>query len=173
MKQTDKQNKEKKTATSKPVKKSASAALKKETIKKSAAEKAEETRYIEAVGRRKTSVARIRIFTTTDQPGVISVNEKQADKYFFSPELFKTATGSLRKLKLLNKFFVSAKVKGGGAHSQAEAVRHATARALVKLNGEFRKKLKKSGLLKRDPRAKERRKFGLKKARKASQWRKR
>lgn len=129
--------------------------------------------YIEAVGRRKTSVARVRMFTSSDHLGEVSVNEKTAEKYFFSPELVKIATASLRKMKLLSKFYVTAKVSGGGIHSQAEALRHATARALTKFNMEFRKRLKRSGYLKRDPRAKERRKFGLKKARKAPQWSKR
>ena len=76
-------------------------------------------------------------------------------------------------MKLENKFRISTKVKGGGFHSQAEAVRHGLARALVGFNPDFRKRLKKAGFLKRDPRMKERKKFGLKGARRAPQWQKR
>ena len=72
-----------------------------------------------------------------------------------------------------DKFAVTAKIVGGGIHSQAEALRHGIARALVKNDEQLRKTLKKEGMLKRDPRAKERRKFGLKKARKAPKWSKR
>ena len=75
--------------------------------------------------------------------------------------------------ELSDKFKVTAKIVGGGVHAQAEALRHGIARALVAHNAELRKDLKKAGFLKRDPRSKERRKFGLKKARKAPQWSKR
>lgn len=139
---------------------------KEEEIKKPA-------KYIEAVGRRKTSVARVRLVSSSDENSKIKINEKEAEIYFFTPELFKIATASLRKMKFLNKFYITAKIKGGGIHSQAEAFRHAIARGLVKFNPDFRKRLKRSEYLKRDPRAKERRKFGLKKARKAPQWSKR
>ena len=77
------------------------------------------------------------------------------------------------KLKLTEKFRVSVKVSGGGLHSQAEAIRHGLARVLIIWNAELRGKLKKAGFLKRDPRMKERRKFGLKKARKSPKWSKR
>ena len=73
----------------------------------------------------------------------------------------------------LDKFNVSVNLKGGGSASQAEAVRHGIARALILFNPEFRKKLKKAGYLKRDPRMRERKKFGLKRARRAPQWSKR
>jgi small subunit ribosomal protein S9 len=73
----------------------------------------------------------------------------------------------------VGKFKVTAKLQGGGIHSQSEALRHGIARALVKNDENLRKPLKKEGMLKRDPRAKERRKFGLKKARKAPKWSKR
>ena len=76
-------------------------------------------------------------------------------------------------MKSLNRFEASVKVKGGGFKGQAEAIRHGLARALVKFNPDFRKKLKRVGYLKRDPRMKERKKPGLKKARKAPQWAKR
>jgi small subunit ribosomal protein S9 len=74
---------------------------------------------------------------------------------------------------VVEKFKVTAKLKGGGIHSQSEALRHGIARALVKNDEQLRKPLKKEGMLKRDTRAKERRKFGLKKARKAPKWSKR
>lgn len=148
-------------------------AAKKPSVKKDTEKTPPKKSYIEAVGRRKTSVARVRLFSVPESEGAIEINQKNGDVYFFTQELLKTATASLRKMKLLNKFFVTAKISGGGIHSQAEAFRHATARALVKFNLEFRKRLKRSNYLKRDPRAKERRKFGLKKARKSPQWSKR
>ncbi|MBU2264896.1 30S ribosomal protein S9, partial [Patescibacteria group bacterium] len=83
------------------------------------------------------------------------------------------AEASLRRLKSLNRFEIVARVKGGGIRAQAEALRHGIARVLVDFNADFRKKLKKVGYLKRDPRAKERKKFGLRKARRAPQWAKR
>lgn len=156
--------KEKTTAVKKP----------KITVKKQKEEAPKKpAKYLEAVGRRKTSVARVRLFNSSDENSKIEINEKEAEKYFFTPELFKIATASLRKMKLLNKFYITAKINGGGIHSQAEAFRHAIARALTEFNPDFRKRLKRSSYLKRDPRSKERRKFGLKKARKAPQWSKR
>jgi small subunit ribosomal protein S9 len=126
-------------------------------------------RYIEAVGRRKTSVARIRIFPQKDG---FSVNGKEIKDYFGVFELQEIVRAPFEVLRLDAKFFVSAKVKGGGKRGQAEAIRHGVARALIKFNPEFRKRLKKYGYLKRDPRMKERKKYGLKKARRAPQWRK-
>ena len=127
-------------------------------------------KYIEAVGRRKTAVARVRI--TPGAKTSFLVNEKELESYFPVKEMqdivmqpFSATAGG--------KFKVTAHIKGGGIHSQSEALRHGIARALVNHNLEFRKVLKKAGHLKRDPRAKERRKFGLKKARKAPQWSKR
>jgi small subunit ribosomal protein S9 len=76
-------------------------------------------------------------------------------------------------MKTEDKFRVSVVVKGGGLQGQAEAVRHGLARALILFNPDFRKRLKKAGFLKRDPRMRERKKFGLKRARRAPQWRKR
>jgi len=76
-------------------------------------------------------------------------------------------------MKSLERFRIEAKVAGGGARAQAEAVRHGIGRALIVFNADFRKRLKRAGYLKRDPRQKERRKYGLKKARKAPRWSKR
>lgn len=127
-------------------------------------------RYFEAVGRRKTAVARVRLFT---KAGEFLVNNKQYAAYFTTLELQKIVEDALQKMKLLGRFKVTIKVSGGGIHSQAEAVRHGLARCLIKFNSDFRKRLKRAGFLKRDPRMKERKKFGLKKARRAPQWAKR
>mgnify|MGYP001572708417 CR=1 FL=1 len=126
--------------------------------------------YFEGVGRRKTSVARVRIF---NDEGDILVNEKYFGEYFKTEDQRKIAKDALELLRLFGKNKVTAKIKGGGAHSQAEALRHGIARALLKMDQNFRVSLKKEGFLRRDPRMKERRKFGLKKARKAPQWSKR
>lgn len=128
------------------------------------------SRYIETVGRRKTSSARVRLYTQGTKS--ITVNDQPYGEYF--PKfLHKTIEDSLDKLKCLGKFGVSAVVSGGGLVGQAEAIRHGIARALVELNPYFKKRLKKSGYLTRDPRMRERKKFGLKRARRAPQWSKR
>lgn len=128
-------------------------------------------KYIEAIGRRKTSTARVRIFEES-KPKFI-VNGIEAKDYFKTEEERSLVQDPVTKTKLKTKWSIEAKVSGGGIHSQAEAVRHGIARALVLSDKELREKLKTLGYLKRDPRAKERRKFGLKKARKAPQWSKR
>lgn len=126
-------------------------------------------KYIEAVGRRKTSVARVRI---TPAPKIsISINGKELEKYFSTPILQKNILSIFDNTE--SKFTVSAKLKGGGIASQSDALRHGLGRALVSFDPDLRAKLKAKGFLKRDPRAKERRKFGLKKARKAPKWSKR
>lgn len=137
--------------------------------------KKSDERYIEAIGRRKTSTARVRIRVATKANFV--VNGKDA-KAYFQTELdrhlvLQPMVQSANPEKGAVKWDVEAKVQGGGSHSQAEAVRHGLARALVEHDGEVRSKMKTAGYLKRDPRAKERRKFGLKKARKSPQWSKR
>lgn len=128
-------------------------------------------KYIESVGRRKESVARVRI--TESKSNSIVVNEKPVAEFFKTEHLQKVASEALLNSELEQKFTITAKVNGGGISSQAESVRLGIARSLVTFNEELRKGLKKQGFLKRDPRAKERRKFGLKKARKAAQWSKR
>ncbi len=133
------------------------------------AEKAKE-KYIEAVGRRKTAIARVRITPSTKTS--YKVNERDLATYFPTEELRKVAEEAIAKVKGAH-FVVSAQIKGGGIHSQAEALRHGLARAIVLHEAGAKNLLKPAGLLKRDPRAKERRKFGLKKARKAPQWSKR
>ena len=127
-------------------------------------------RYIEAVGRRKTSVARVRL--TPAAKNSITVNDKELHQYFPVEEMQIISRQPFME-GVTEKFKVTAKLNGGGIHSQSEALRHGIARALVKNDATLRKPLKKEGMLKRDPRAKERRKFGLKKARKAPKWSKR
>jgi small subunit ribosomal protein S9 len=127
-------------------------------------------KYIEKVGRRKTSTARVRILEATKSSLV--VNEKEGEK-FYDKELLSIVNAPFVNSEVPRKFAVSVKVVGGGIHSQAEAVRHGLSRALSEYNDELRSPLKKAGFLKRDPRMKERRKFGLKKARKSPQWSKR
>jgi small subunit ribosomal protein S9 len=129
------------------------------------------TKYFEAVGRRKTAIARVRLF-----PGgkaAYEVNGKPLETYFPVREHQMTATEAISGGKPAEKFHVTVKITGGGVSAQAEAMRHGVARALLVYDVELRGKLKKLGYLKRDPRAKERRKFGLKKARKSPQWSKR
>lgn len=130
-------------------------------------------RYFEAVGRRKTSVARVRIIENQKRTSDFVVNKKKFDSYFPTEELHTIIREPLQKIKVLQRFSVSAQITGGGVHSQAEALRHGLARALVLFNNEWRGRLKKGGLLKRDPRMIERKKFGKKKARKSPQWSKR
>ena len=128
-------------------------------------------RYFEAIGRRKTAVARVRLFTRGDKAFLI--NGKPYQKYFILEEDQQLAASSMKKMKCLDKFRISAVVKGGGHHAQAEAVKHGTARVLVYFNNNFRKRLRRAGYLTRDPRMRERKKFGLKRARKSPQWSKR
>jgi small subunit ribosomal protein S9 len=127
--------------------------------------------YIAAVGRRKTSTARVRI--TEAAKNSITINDKAGDAYFATKDLVKVAMESLYKLKDAKTYSITVIVKGGGVHSQAEAIRHGIARALAKTTDEVKTEVKKLGYLKRDARSKERRKFGHKKARKSSQWSKR
>ncbi len=126
-------------------------------------------RYIETIGRRKTSVARVRL---TKGSGTVTVGEKTLDQYFQLPRLRELVTSPFTKLQL-TEFNVSAKVEGGGINAQAEAIRLGIARALVKKDESLKKKLRTLGYLTRDSRAVERKKYGLKKARRAPPWSKR
>ena len=127
-------------------------------------------RYYEAIGRRKTSIARIRLYTKGQ--GIV-VNNKDYTEYFSTEELQKMAESSLKKMKSLDRFRITAQVSGGGLKSQAEAIRHGMARVLVIFNLDFKKRLRRAGFLTRDSRMKERKKYGLKRARKAPRWAKR
>ncbi len=129
-------------------------------------------KYFEGVGRRKTSVARVRI--TPSSKNVFEINGKPLVEYFPTKEMQRVVADAIQNLKTPSTWSVSAKLSGGGIHSQSEALRHGLSRALLKFDERSTKEsLKPLGFLKRDPRAKERRKFGLKKARKAPQWSKR
>ncbi|MFA5386212.1 MAG: 30S ribosomal protein S9 [Candidatus Paceibacterota bacterium] len=127
-------------------------------------------KYFEAVGRRKTSIARVRLYT---KQGDIVVNDKDYSKYFPTLRLQKAVISPIKELSVADKVGVTAKVQGGGINSQAGAVRLGISRALVLYNANFRKPLRKVGYLTRDARAVERKKYGLKKARRAPQWKKR
>lgn len=128
-------------------------------------------KYVEGVGGRKTSRSRVRI--AESKGGAFVVNEKSVNAYFQNPEDQRVSIDPLQKTGLTGDFSVSARVEGGGVASQAEAVRHGLARALVAWNPELRSQLKALGYLKRDPRMRERKKFGLRRARRATQWKKR
>lgn len=121
-------------------------------------------------GRRKKSIARVRI---TNGNGNITVNNKTLDEFFGVETLKVIVKQPLVATNSLDKFDVIAKVTGGGISGQAGAVRHGIARALVEANAEYRPVLKSAGFLTRDARMKERKKYGLKKARKAPQFSKR
>ena len=125
--------------------------------------------YIEAVGRRKTSTARVRL--TPAKTEMFTVNDLSLAEYFVLKDVANVAREALKDAGAT--FEVSVHVKGGGLKGQAGAIRHGIARALVKRDEEARKALKAQGFLKRDPRMKERKKFGLKSARRAPQWSKR
>lgn len=124
----------------------------------------------QGTGRRKESIARVRLMPGT---GVITVNGKSLDEYFGSEILKVIVNQPFAVTNTTGKYDVIVKVIGGGFTGQAGAVRHGIARALNEANSEFRPALKAAGLLTRDPRMKERKKYGLKKARKAPQFSKR
>ncbi|MBI2692320.1 MAG: 30S ribosomal protein S9 [Solirubrobacterales bacterium] len=130
---------------------------------------AADARYT-ATGKRKTAVARVILKPGT---GVITVNGRELNEYFPRPTLQMTAKESLEKVNSVDKVDVIAKVHGGGVAAQAGAVRHGIARALLEANADLRGELKRAGFLTRDARVKERKKAGLKKARKRPQFSKR
>lgn len=127
--------------------------------------------YIEVVGRRKTSIARVRIYAKGEKK--VMVNGKTLAAYFPASMMQKKIMDPLEKMNVLDKFGITILVKGGGLNSQSEAIRHGISRTLVKFNADFRKRLKRAGFLTRDSRERERKKFGLKRARRAPQWSKR
>lgn len=127
--------------------------------------------YTYALGRRKSSTARIRL---TKGKGVITINEMPAKDYFSdSVYLLDEINKPLKLLEKADQYDVSVKVQGGGAHGQSEAIRLGISKSLVTLNEDYRTTLKKAELLGRDAREKERKKFGLKSARKQRQFTKR
>jgi small subunit ribosomal protein S9 len=129
------------------------------------------TLYITSVGRRKTAIASVRMSVAPKSS--VMVNGKTAKDYFKTDLRTKVAEEALTIAESANNYAVVAHVEGGGVAAQADAVRHAVARAITKAEPKTRTVLKAAGLMMRDPRAKERKKPGLVKARKAKQWSKR
>ncbi len=127
-------------------------------------------KYIEAVGRRKTSIARVRM--TPANKTTITVNDVKLDDYFKTDTQKEVARAALTATPG-SSYKITVKIMGGGHPAQAEALRLGTARVLIKEDETRRKELKALGFLKRDPRTKERKKFGLKGARRSPQWSKR
>ena len=121
-------------------------------------------------GRRKSSIARVRL---VEGKGTITINGKNIDEYLGTDTLKVIVRQPLTTTNTLAKYDVICKVVGGGFTGQAGAIRHGISRALLKANGEYRLVLKQNGFLTRDPRMKERKKYGLKKSRKAPQFSKR
>lgn len=132
---------------------------------------AKDTKYIPAIGRRKSATAQVRI--TPDSKMTYVINGKGLDEYFSVEELRKVVQAPFAAVETKDEFSVSVVVNGGGISAQADAIRHGISRALIKYNEELRGELKSAGYLKRDPRRKERKKPGLRKARKRPAWSKR
>jgi len=128
-------------------------------------------KYIAAIGRRKNATAQVRL--TPDSKRTFVVNDRTLDDYFSIEEYRKVIQSPLGLVETKDEFHVSIVVRGGGISAQADAIRHGIARALEKYNPELRGDLKSAGYLKRDPRRKERKKPGLRKARKRPAWSKR
>ncbi len=129
-----------------------------------------DVRYYEAVGRRKRAVARVRLYPGN---GEIVINEKGLREYFGRPQDWQSVLAPLQLTDHETAFNLSVLVKGGGITGQAGAIRHGVARALLVADPNLRKPLRRAGFLTRDPREKERKKPGLKRARKAPQYTKR
>lgn len=149
---------------------------KKEKIKSQKNEEKEtndfnKNKYLYTVGRRKEAISQIKLFTSGK--GEIKINNKNYQDYFPYFEFQQLILAPLKQVGQEDKVDISIKVKGGGKRGQAESIRLALARALINLNPNFRKSLKRLGYLSRDSRIKERKKPGLKRARRAPQWQKR
>jgi small subunit ribosomal protein S9 len=126
--------------------------------------------YFHGTGRRKTSVARVRLFPGD---GSVTINNKPLEQYFTRELYRQVIEHAFRVSETLGKFNTTVRVEGGGVTGQAEAIRHGIARALCRASEDYRPVLSKAGLLTRDPRERERKKYGLKRARKAPQYTKR
>lgn len=135
-------------------------------------EKTEAGKYFYAVGKRKTAIAQVRIYPT-DTPSDVLINDKKLEAYFSVERFANTVKSALTSVGLQEKFNITVKVAGGGINAQAEAIRLGVSRALIKFDETLRKVLKAEGFLTRDARVVERKKPGLKKARKSPQWAKR
>lgn len=132
---------------------------------------ASDSKYVTAVGRRKTASARVKL--TPAAKNSVVVNGKSSLEYFKTKERDAVTMDVFQAVEMKQNYAVEARVQGGGIAAQAEAVRHAIARAITEAEEGSRGTLKKAGLLTRDPRSKERKKPGLLKARKRPQWSKR
>ncbi|HSR32291.1 MAG TPA: 30S ribosomal protein S9 [Anaerolineae bacterium] len=130
----------------------------------------DQVRYYEAVGRRKRATARVRLYPGE---GEVVINGRSLRDYFARPQDWRDATAPLELTDSQNQFNVSVLVSGGGSTGQAQAVRHGVARALLVAVPDSKSLLRRAGFLTRDPREKERKKPGLKRARKAPQYTKR
>ena len=128
------------------------------------------TAYFQGTGRRKESVARVRL---VPGEGTIVVNGKSVEDYFHTREATEAVSAPFTATNTPRRFNAMVKVEGGGLGGQLDAIRHGIARALLQASAEHRAALRKAGFLTRDPRAKERKKYGLKRARKAPQYTKR
>ena len=126
--------------------------------------------YFYGTGRRKSSVARVRVYNGT---GKITINDRDIDEYFGLETLKLIVRQPLAATKTNGKFDIVCRVGGGGVTGQAGAIRHGLSRSLLQYDAELRPILKKAGFLTRDPRMKERKKYGLKGARRAPQFSKR
>ncbi len=141
-----------------------------ETVTEAKKPAAKKTNFYAGVGRRKQAIATVRL---TTGKGIITVNDQPSEEYFGNPTLVTHIEQPLKLVGKLGTMDANLKVHGGGMRGQADAAVLAIARALEDLNPDFRPSLKKGGYLTRDPREKERKKYGLKKARKAPQFSKR
>jgi small subunit ribosomal protein S9 len=130
----------------------------------------EATEQFGGTGRRKRAVARVKL---TLGQGVITINKRAVDEYFTRPSLLQIVRQALEVTQTGSRFDVSVKTEGGGVAGQAGAVRHGIARALLEMDESLREPLRKNGLLTRDPREKESKKYGRKRARKRFQFSKR
>lgn len=128
-------------------------------------------KYLTAIGKRKNAIALVRLYPKGE--GKLIVNSKPIDSYFPYLALQKIINQPFASAKIKSEFDITAKVRGGGVRGQAEALCLAISRAIITLMPELRKTFRASGLLTRDARVKERKKFGLKRARRAPQWKKR
>ena len=132
--------------------------------------KIKKTAYIETIGRRKEAAARVRLSKET--PGIV-INNKTLEQYFPLLSMQNKVLCPFKEINIENKFFISIKVKGGGMTGQAEAIRLGISRCLAQMNEKIKPLLREKKLLTRDSRVVERKKYGLRKARKAKQWSKR
>ena len=130
----------------------------------------EPSEVIQSTGRRKRAVARVKLMLGQ---GIITVNNKPIDEYFSRPQLLQIVRQPLEATQSVSRFDVRVKAEGGGVTGQAGAIRHGIARALVEMDESLKETMRKNGFLTRDPREKESKKYGRKRARKRFQYSKR